>query len=193
MTKLEQEGWDPISLEPLPSTIAPAGWTADAAKRRNDYYTHNGINGKIRIFDAISRRLGYEGLSWQCLLLIWNKGAVSMAEHIAHVLGGTYVIQGGMNSEAGGILVRTSVSISKNCYKALERKLLNSSHWSLNRDAIDSRNATSLVSITLLQHYLPLKKEVIDAAVKEEKLKRYVRKTLSNAPSTYPQPSMSES
>ncbi|KAH0043832.1 hypothetical protein KCU78_g522, partial [Aureobasidium melanogenum] len=176
MAKLQQEGWNPASPDPLPSTIASAGWTADAGKRRNDYYTHSGINGKIRIFDAIGRCLGYEGLSWQCLLLVWNKNAVSMAEHIAHVLGGTYVIQGGMNGEAAGISVRTADTIPRTCYKELERRLLNSSHWSLNRDATDDRNTTTLTSINNLPHYLRLKKEVNDASVKENDLKRQLEK-----------------
>ncbi|KAH0272760.1 hypothetical protein KCU91_g6455, partial [Aureobasidium melanogenum] len=172
MNKLQQEGWNPHSRDPLPSTIASAGWTADAAKRRNEYHTHNQINGKIRIFDAIGRCLGFDGLSWQCMLLVWNKNAVSMAEHIAHVLGGTYVIQGGMNGEAAGISVSSSDTISYVCYKELERRLLNSSHWSLNRDATEDRYATILASIDKLPHYLRLKKEVNDASIKEADLKR---------------------
>jgi len=174
LDKLVRDGWDPTSPNPLPTTIASSGWTFDAGKRQYDYYSHSGINGKIRIFDAISHALGYNGLSWQCIFTVWNKQAVSMAEHIAHVLGGTYVIQGGMNGEAAGISVKSKEKISDACYEEMERKLLNSSHWCENRDATDSRNRICRTTLDSLQHYLTVEREVSEALTEEADLEKYV-------------------
>jgi hypothetical protein len=174
LNALEQDGWLANSPNPLPSTIASCGWTVDAAKRRYNYEHHAKINGKIRIFDAISHAMGYNGLSWHCLFMVWNEQAVAMAEHIGHVLGGTYVVQGGMNGDAAGISITTKDRVSRACWKDEERKLLNTSHWTQSRDATDTRNTTSLASVDSFPQYLKMKQEADDATEKEENLQKCV-------------------
>lgn len=160
LDKLEQDGWSPDSADPLPYTIPASGWTANAPKRRYEYYSHKGINGKILLFDAISRAMNFDGLSWRCLLLVWDKRIVSMAEHIAHVLGGTYVAQGGLNSQAAGISVATKNQISSAVYKDLQGKLNQTVHWPQNMDATRARTLEIRASLDALPRYLQLKQEL---------------------------------
>lgn len=167
---LENDGWDAASPDPLPSTIASCGWTADAGRRRHQYINHQKINGKIRIFDAISRHLGYGGLSWQCMFMVWHNNAVPMAEHIGHVLGGTYVVQGGMNGDAGGRSVKSRDNVPGACYRDLEQKLLNKPHWVQSRDGTDSRNTACLTSVENLPRYFEIKDEVDDISTRVNEL-----------------------
>lgn len=168
MEDLKQNGWDPKSPRPLPSTIASCGWTSDAGNRRNEYYRHSSINGKIRIWDAISLAFRHDGLSWQCLFMPWHEDAVSMSEHIGHVLAGTYVVQGGMNGEAAGISVASKVSIASLQYKEQERKLLNTSHWVDNRDGTDTRNTHVQENTASLKRYFQAKKSIKDQSIAVE-------------------------
>ncbi|KAH0383467.1 hypothetical protein KCU92_g5276, partial [Aureobasidium melanogenum] len=170
LNKLEQDGWSPDSAEPLPYTIPASGWTANAPKRQHEYYSHKGINGKILLFDAISRALNFNGLSWRCLLLVWDKRIVSMAEHIAHVLGGTYVAQGGLNSQAAGISVATKDQISPAVYRDLQGRLNNTAHWPLNLGATRDRTMQIRASLDALPRYLQLKKDRESLLIREEAL-----------------------
>ena len=170
LNRLENdENWPAQSPQPLPHTVPAAGYTADAPNRRYAYATHE-VSGNIVLFDAIARALDIGCLSWKVILKIWDERMISMAEHVASVLAGSYIVQGGLNSMAAGISVASGKEVPVSTYQLHEAGLVNSSHWLPTLNATKTRTTIMQESLDALPDYLQLKESIREKTQRGDEL-----------------------
>jgi len=70
--------------------------------------------------------------------MAWDKRIVSMAEHLVHILGGTYATQGGVHSTSAGLSVKTKADITTATCQKYERHFANTSRRAIRDILLDT-------------------------------------------------------
>lgn len=104
--------------------------------------------------------------------MAWDKRIVSMAEHLVHILGGTYATQGGVHSTSAGLSVKTKADITTATCQKYERHFANTSRWPHNLTPTKTRTVDMRESIASLPVYFNVEQDLRLITVRRGELVR---------------------